>query len=270
MKTVCVFDSGVGGLSVLRALLADMPGVRFVYLADSAYAPYGERTAAWIRERSHQIVHSLRDAFEPDAMVVACNTATALAIDTLRETYADLPFVGVEPALKPAARISTTGHIGVMATRGTLASERFSALKRRLEQDPTHPAQFHCVACDGLADAIERDDQPAIHALSALYWGRLKQSADERSMDTLVLGCTHYPFIADVLTELAGPTVTLVETGAPVARRTREVLKLPVPDDACSDLITTPALLTTGAPPTLEHLAGRWLQLQGPAKHWAC
>ena len=98
-----MFDSGVGGLSVLRALLADMPEVRFIYLADSAHAPYGERGADWVRQRSERIVNRLRESFAPDAIVVACNTATALAIDHLRQAHHDLPFIGVEPALKPAA-----------------------------------------------------------------------------------------------------------------------------------------------------------------------
>lgn len=269
MKTVCVFDSGVGGLSVLRALLADSPGVRFVYLADSANAPYGERGAAWVQDRSHRIVASLQASFSPDAIVVACNTATALAIDSLRQAYPDLPLVGVEPALKPAAALTLTGHIGVMATRGTLESDRFAKLRYRLEHQGVHPPVFHCIPCDGLADAIERDDRAAIRILAERYVGLLHPLTTAAArVDTVVLGCTHYPFINGTLTALTGPGVTLVETGAPVARRTREILHLmasPMPLHPVQ-----PLLLTTGNTLMLETLAGRWLGLNTPATPWRC
>lgn len=269
MKTVCVFDSGVGGLSVLRALLADMPEVRFIYLADSAHAPYGERGADWVRQRSETIVNRLRESFAPDAIVVACNTATALAIDHLRQAHHDLPFIGVEPALKPAALQSRTGQVGVMATRGTLGSERFAALRQRLEHHGQPPVDFHCVACDGLADAIERDDQAAIETLCRRYVGDIMGMAPAgQPVDTLVLGCTHYPFATEPLRASAGPGVRLVETGVPVARRTREVLRL----TALSP--TRPAqsatLLTTGQPAALAHLAQRWLGLPLQPQTWAC
>ncbi|MFP5465988.1 MAG: glutamate racemase [Gammaproteobacteria bacterium] len=269
MKTVCVFDSGVGGLSVLRALLADMPEVRFVYLADSARAPYGERGAAWVQERSRQIVDNLRGAFDPDAIVVACNTATALAIDHLRQTHHDLPFVGVEPALKPAALQSRTGQVGVMATRGTLDSARFAALRQRLGQHGQTPVAFHCIACDGLADAIERDDQPAISALCRRYVGEIMaMPAADLAVDTLVLGCTHYPFAAAELQAVAGSGVTLVDTSVPVARRTREILHLGAPSPARQTM--APTLLTTGRPSILDTLARRWLAMPGGSQVWHC
>lgn len=269
MKTVCVFDSGVGGLSVLRALLADMPEVHFVYLADSAHAPYGERGEAWVRERSRRIVESLRSAFDPDAIVVACNTATALAIDHLRQVHHDLPFVGVEPALKPAALQSRTGQVGVMATRGTLNSERFAALRQRVGQHGQPPTAFHCAACDGLADAIERDDQAIIGALCRRYVGEIMAMAPVgQAVDTLVLGCTHYPFAAAELQAAAGAGVTLVETGVPVARRTREVLHLSALSPARPAQPAT--LLTTGLPTALDALARRWLAFEDQSLPWHC
>ena len=261
MKTVGVFDSGVGGLSVLRALLAELPGVRFVYVADSAYAPYGERTVSEITDRSERITAWLRQTNHIDALVVACNTATALAIDSLRATHPDLPIVGVEPALKPAAATSQTRHIGVLATRGTLNSERFARLRTQLENTASSPVHFICQPCDGLADAIERDDLPAQQNLSGRYVAALLEHAPG-DMDTVVLGCTHYPFAADALAQLLGPDVTLVDTGVAVARRTREVLK-PVESGSAA---VTPELWSTGAPAALSKAAARWLGIQTQAQ----
>lgn len=268
--TVGVFDSGVGGLSVLRALLAELPDTRFVYVADSAYAPYGERSAEEVTERSQRITARLRQQFPLDAMVVACNTATALAIDALRQTHHDLPFIGVEPALKPASALSRTRQIGVMATRGTLESARFQKLQARLEQAGTqHPPHFHLQACDGLADAIERGDETLTRALCERYVTALQARAPaEAPIDTLVLGCTHYPFEAPLLQSLCGPMVHLVETGAPVARRTREVLHEHSlgPSPSRHD----PVLLTTGVPEALSAVAARWLGTSSRATHWSC
>ena len=262
MKTVGVFDSGVGGLSVLRALLAELPGVRFVYVADSAFAPYGERAVAEITDRSQRITAWLRHTHHIDALVVACNTATALAIDNLRATHPDLPIVGVEPALKPAATTSQTRHIGVLATRGTLTSERFARLRAQLESTASSPVHFVCQPCDGLADAIERGDLAARQTLCERYVAALRQQAPG-DMDTVVLGCTHYPFAADVLAQLLGPNITLVDTGDAVARRTRGVLNLSAPANAKA---APPMLLSTGDPATLSLAARRWLGLQTRAE----
>ena len=261
MKTVGVFDSGVGGLSVLRALLAELPGVRFVYVADSAYAPYGERTVFEITDRSERITAWLRHTHHIDALVVACNTATALAIDSLRATHPDLPIVGVEPALKPAASTSRTRHIGVLATRGTLNSERFARLRTQLENSAVGPVHFICQPCDGLADAIERDDQQTQQALCERYVTALREQAPG-DMDTVVLGCTHYPFAANVLARLLGSDVALVDTGVAVARRTRDVLNMATKPDA---LATPPQLFSTGEPSALASAAKRWLGLQTQA-----
>ena len=257
MKTVGVFDSGVGGLSVLRALLAELPGVRFVYVADSAYAPYGERSVAEITERSERITAWLRKTHHIDALVVACNTATALAIDSLRVSHPDLPIVGVEPALKPAAATSKTRHIGVLATRGTLNSERFARLRAQLESTASSPVHYICEPCDGLADAIERGDLQMQQILCERYVQALRDVAPG-DMDTVVLGCTHYPFAADVLAQLLGPDVALVDTGTAVARRTRDVLNMSSPTNSNA---TPPMLFSTGDPAALSLAAGRWLGL---------
>ena len=171
-RPIGVFDSGVGGLSVLRALQAELPLEQFVYVADNGHAPYGERDDAHVLKRSHAIADYMIASHGIKALVVACNTATAHAIDALRLTHHDLPFVGVEPALKPAAALSHTRHIGVMATRGTLESARFHKLQTRMEHGE-HPPHFHNQPCDGLADAIERGDGDATRAQPP------RQSGDE-------------------------------------------------------------------------------------------
>jgi glutamate racemase len=269
--TVGVFDSGVGGLSVLRALLGEMPRAHFVYLADGSHAPYGERSAEQVAERAHRITQRLRESFGIDALVVACNTATALAIEGLREQHPGWPIVGVEPALKPAAAITRSGHVGVIGTRGTLESARFSRLRDRLQSEALTPLHFSCQACDGLADAIERDDQPAVRALSERYIGALiSQSSTSAPMDTLVLGCTHYPFASAVLQTLCGPLVTLVETGAPVARQTRQVLEAWQGSENKAVVVPGVTLLSTGNPELLARAARRWLRLDVAGQHLDC
>jgi glutamate racemase len=200
----------------------------------------------------------LRHTHHIDALVVACNTATAMAIDRLRVTHPDLPIVGVEPALKPAAAASRTRHIGVLATRGTLNSERFARLRAQLESTAASPVHFICQPCDGLADAIERGDLQTQQTLCERYVQALRDGAPG-DMDTVVLGCTHYPFAKAVLAQLLGPEVALVDTGEAVARRTRNVLKLSGPTDMDA---RTPLLWSTGDPDALSHAAQRWLGLQ--------
>ncbi len=217
-----MFDSGVGGLSVLRALRAEMPHERFVYVADSGHAPYGERDDTHVITRSHAIAAYLRDQHRIKALVVACNTATAAAIRLLRQVHADMPIVGIEPALKPAAASSRTGVVGVMATRSTLQSEKFQALLASLQAQ----TRFVLQACDGLADAIEREDAIKIEASCSMYTGAMGQfGLNGGEMDTLVLGCTHYPFIEDRLRQHLGKDVNFLEGGLPVARQTRKLLQ---------------------------------------------
>ncbi|MBX3654414.1 MAG: glutamate racemase [Ramlibacter sp.] len=211
-----VFDSGIGGLSVLRALRARLPQEDFVYFADNAHAPYGERPDRHVIDRSLAIAQQLRGREGIKALVVACNTATAAAIDLLRAAHPDLPIVGVEPALKPAAACTRTGRVGVLATRGTLASARFGALLASLQGQ----ARFALQPCDGLAEAVEQADATKIRALCDRYIRATGQfGSNNDDMDTLVLGCTHYPFASDVLRSLVGPEVALLDTGEPVARQ---------------------------------------------------
>jgi glutamate racemase len=257
-----VFDSGVGGLSVLRALQAELPQERFVYVADNGHAPYGDRGDTHVIRRSHAIADYLSASHGIKALVVACNTATAAAIHTLRAANADLPIIGIEPALKPASASSKSGVVGVMATRATLHSEKFARLLDSLQGR----ARFNLQPCDGLADAIERSDTERVSALCATYtqaMGRFGSAAGE--MDTLVLGCTHYPFVADTLQTLVGPQTALLEGGTPVARHTRRLLEQSALARTCAQhaaepcAINTPAFYSTGNVRLLDLAVQRWL-----------
>ena len=263
-----VFDSGIGGLSVLRALQKALPHERFVYLADSAHAPYGEKTEAFVRERTQTIASHLLAQHQIKALVVACNTATAAAIHALRAQHPQLPLVGVEPALKPALALSRTGHIGVIATRGTVGSDKFARLLASVQGQ----AHFVVQACNGLALAIEqstlpdqdRDAQAQIRQLLQTYtqaMGRFGSGPGE--IDTLVLGCTHYVFVENDLRQLLGPDVQLISTGDAVARQTQRLL-------AAAELLNTESpngsaqpvrLMTTGDLQGLQAGAMRWLGL---------
>ena len=263
-----VFDSGIGGLSVLRALRAELPHERFVYLADSAHAPYGERGDAYVGARTHAITQYLRDRHHIKALVVACNTATAAAIHEVRSSHADLPLVGLEPAIKPALAATRTGRVGVIGTRGTLTSAKFARLLASLDGQ----ARFVVQPCDGLAHAIERSVAlpPGGPAGTATETGALCEryvhamgafGTAPGQIDTLVLGCTHYLFVADELRALVGPEVRFIETGEPVARQTRRLLEtaglLGGPDSVPGSI----RLLTTGPVAMLQAAAQRWLDL---------
>jgi len=253
-RPVGVFDSGIGGLSVLQALRAEMPHQSFVYVADSGHAPYGEREPGHVIERSQAITRHLIQAHDIQALVVACNTATAAAITLLRQQHPELPIVGVEPALKPAAQASRTRRVGVLATRGTLESAKFQALLASLQGQ----ADFVLQACDGLADAIEHQDSERIAALGHRYVQALGSCGrDEGKIDTVVLGCTHYPLVADTLQSLLGLEVELLASGPPVARQTRRVL----PHIADSGHPTL-RWLSTGRADQLQAAVQRWLHAQ--------
>jgi glutamate racemase len=258
-RPIGVFDSGVGGLSILKALRQALPHENFVYLADSGHAPYGERTDEFVIERAHKLTEHLRASHQIQALVIACNTATAAAVHLLRLAHPDLPIIGVEPALKPALGLSRTGRIGVMATRSTLGSAKFKALRDKLGDQ----AEFVCQACDGLARAIEHEDSSKIIALSLDYTRAMGIFGNEPGqIDTLVLGCTHYPFIRAQLAQLVGPAVQLLDNGEPVARQTSRVLPAPAPAGAPGQC----QLLTTGEPLHLHNTARQWLGLTHAAR----
>ena len=268
-QPIGVFDSGIGGLSVLKALLTELPHEDFVYLADNGHAPYGEKSDLFVRQRSLAITEHLLQVHAIKALVVACNTATAAAIHELRRQYPHLPLIGVEPALKPAAQITRTGRVAVMATRGTVASDKFARLLSGLRGQ----AQFEVCACNGLALAIEQTTLPSNQHSAPAEVSRLLRhytqalgefGSGPRQMDTLVLGCTHYVFAQDELQQLLGPEVQLVSTSEPVARQTRRLLEAAHAlrhEAAPASVQARVRLLTTGNLPGLEAAARRWLDL---------
>jgi glutamate racemase len=270
-----VFDSGIGGLSVLQALRAEMPQAHFVYWADSGYAPYGERTDAFVIDRCRYIVQALLAKGPVKAIVVACNTATAVAIEDLRASFPTLPFIGVEPALKPALAQTHTQRVGVMGTHGTLRSLRFEKLRQTVLADAAPKScEFVVQACKGLALAIEQQTEKALHdtqdleALCALYvqaMGKFGREAGE--IDTLVLGCTHYVFVQDILRKWVGPEVNFISTGEAVAKQTQRLVSTPIPSPQSPQPCGDVQLWTTGSLHALETAAKRWLDLDAVHCH---
>ncbi len=219
LAPIGIFDSGIGGLSVLRHVHALLPDEELLYFADSGFAPYGEKPEAVIVERALAIAAFLL-RFKVKAIVVACNTATAAAIAALRARYPHLQVVGVEPGLKPAAALTRTGTVGVLATEGTLASDKFQKLQQQVAD--ASGTRFLLQACNGLADQIEKGETHS--RATALMVQRYVAPLVAQQADTLVLGCTHYPFVEHLVRDAAGKDVTLVDTGEPVARQLQRLL----------------------------------------------
>jgi glutamate racemase len=226
-RPVGVFDSGVGGLSVLRAIRAELPGEDVVYVADSGHAPYGDRSREFIQQRSLEIVDFLR-ARGAKAVVVACNTATGAAVQTLRARFS-CPIVAMEPAVKPAATSTRTGVVGVLATTRTLSSANFL----RLADEHGARVRVLIQPCQGLVEQVERAelDTDRTRALLDRYLTRLVG----QKADTLVLGCTHYAFLRPLIEEMVGPGVTLIDPSVPVARELKRRLDLAGLLSPCSE-----------------------------------
>lgn len=213
---VGVFDSGVGGLSIVREMRRRMPRLDIVYVSDARHLPYGDKDAAFIRERAFLIADFLLE-MGAQALVVACNTATAAAIRELRMHFA-LPIVGIEPAVKPAALATHSGVVGILATAGTLQSSRYDELLRRFGRCTRVLGQV----ASGLVECVESGDVdgPRTRTLLAHYL----QPMLDAGADTIVLGCTHYPFLVATIRDLVGPGVRIIDPGEAVARRVEEVL----------------------------------------------
>jgi glutamate racemase len=220
---VGIFDSGVGGLSILRHIRAQLPHEHLAYVADSGFAPYGGKPEQVVAERSLAIARFLV-AGGAKALVVACNTATGAAVKLLRESFPEMPIVGVEPGLKPAAAASRNGKIGVLATERTLAGAKFLQLRDQIAQ--ATGAQFLLQPCQGLADQLEFGelDSPETTAMLRRYIAPLLA----QGADTLVLGCTHYPLvqasIEQVIAREGARGIVLVDTGEAVARQLGRLL----------------------------------------------
>lgn len=212
-----VFDSGVGGLSVLRHIQILLPHENLLYVADSGHAPYGKKSRDYIEQRSLAITEFLIGQ-GVKAIVVACNTATAAAISLLRSRF-NVPIIGMEPAVKPACTITRSGVVGVLATTGTLESDKFAALVEQHAQGVEVIVQ----CCVGLVEQVEKGELGGTETCTmvAQYVAPLLA----RGADTLVLGCTHYPFVEPVIREFAGEHVSIIDTGPAVARHLRRRLE---------------------------------------------
>ncbi|WP_221765555.1 glutamate racemase [Methyloradius palustris] len=211
-----VFDSGVGGISVLKHIRKALPDESVTYYADSHYAPYGNQSPEFIIERARYLTDFLISE-GAKAIVVACNTATAAAVATLRQHY-QLPIIGMEPAVKPAVAITKTGVIGVLATSGTLKSAQFAALLEHYG----HHVQVVTQACHGLVEAIERGEIDAPSTITLLR-NYLQPLLDANS-DVIVLGCTHYPFVKTQIESIVAGKAALIDTGEAVARQLKKRL----------------------------------------------
>lgn len=215
---IAVFDSGVGGISVLRQLRKLMPNEKFIYYGDSANAPYGSRTTEDVRALTLAAAEKLVTEYPVKALVIACNTATAAAIEVLRETYSDLIVIGIEPAVKLAADHFPGGRLGVMATEVTLREEKFDHLMHRFDRECT----ITKIPAPGLVQLIEagKSDTPETDALLQKLLGPYVGK-----LDALVLGCTHYPFVSRRIGKVLGSETMLLHGGKGTARETKRRLQ---------------------------------------------
>jgi glutamate racemase len=211
-----VFDSGVGGLSVLRAIRDELPGEHLLYVADSGCAPYGERSAAFVVERALTMTDFLVH-HGAKAIVVACNTATGAAVESLRARFS-IPIVAIEPAVKPAAARTRSRVVGVLATTGTLSSPNVGKLLANYGAD----VEFVIQPCPGLADRVEKGDLRSSQTRDLVT--RYVRPIVDKGADILVLGCTHYPFLRPLIEEVAGPRVDIIDPAGAVARELRRRL----------------------------------------------
>lgn len=214
---VGVFDSGVGGLSVLAEIQCLLPNESLLYLGDCGHIPYGEKTPEFIRQRCSVMAKFFREQ-GAKALVVACNTATVAGVADVRRDYPEWPIVGMEPAVKPAAAATRSGVVGVLATTGTLQSAKFAALLDRFATDVRVVTQ----PCPGLVEMIEAGDlhSPALRQLLGQYLEPLLAAG----CDTIILGCTHYPFLKHLLLQMLPADISLIDTGAAVARQLQRLL----------------------------------------------
>lgn len=216
-----IFDSGIGGLSVMSNIHTLLPTESLSYIADSHYAPYGGMSSKSIIERSVAATKFLINHQDCKLIVVACNTATAYAVNELRRLY-DIPIVGMEPAVKPASRASKLGRVGILATSGTLESAKFSSLL----DIHSEKVQFFTQACHGLVDLIEQGDLDSNEnkvKINILLDSFLEPLVKNK-IDTIVLGCTHYILIRNLIQDILGPDIKVIDTGQAVASEVKRKL----------------------------------------------
>lgn len=215
-QPIGIFDSGIGGLSVLKEIQQLLPNEELIYIADSAFAPYGNKPLKFIQQRCHDLTQFLLGQ-NVKAIVVACNTATAVAVGALRQQFT-IPVIAMEPGVKPAIAATRTGVVGVLATENTLSSEQFTRLLHRYAEKVTVISQ----PCPGLVEHIETGefDSPKTRQLIQQFTAPLLSAG----ADTIVLGCTHYPLIRQQITDILGLSITIVETGQAVAQQVAHIM----------------------------------------------
>ncbi|QQR85257.1 MAG: glutamate racemase [Flavobacteriales bacterium] len=217
-RPIGIFDSGIGGLTVAKAIRQALPAERLLYFGDNAHIPYGDKTNAEILRLSRGITHALLERGSK-LIVIACNTASAAALKPLREELPQVVFVGMEPAVKPAVEHTRTGVVGVIATVATVQGEVFASIVERFAQDVKVIKQ----ACPGLVRQIEAGELYTPET-EAMLRGWLDPMA-EQGIDALVLGCTHYPFVRPLIERIVGPAVRVIDPAPAIARRVEHVLR---------------------------------------------
>lgn len=254
---VAVFDSGLGGLTVLHALRGRLPQEDYFYFADTRFLPYGDRPEIFLKERGVLIAEALARQ-GAKALVIACNTATAAAAEAIRAASA-LPIVALEPGVKPAAALTRSGVIGVLATTRTLHSERF----QRLVGNHANHVRVVGQACPGLAEAIETHGphSPAVAALLDAFVEPLAAAG----ADVVVLGCTHYPWVAEAIARRMPPGVNLIDTGEAVARQLERLLASTGLLGGGHGRLT---VATSGAPLAVSATVDRLWGAKLPVEHW--
>jgi glutamate racemase len=251
MRPIGVFDSGLGGLTVARALLDLVPAVDVVYFGDTGRFPYGPKPSDEVLKYSNEIVDLLLE-HDVRMIVIACNSASAVALEPLRERL-DVPVVGViEPGLRAAQRATRHGRIGVIGTVGTISSGAYQRTAVRLDAD----LELVCAACPGFVEFVEQGDVDSdqVHVLAERLLAPLRQAC----VDTLVLGCTHYPLLARTIGDVMGPEVVLVSSADETAFEVREQIEAPGPRGP-RDVNRNVKFLTSGDPATFRELGARFL-----------
>lgn len=259
-----VFDSGVGGLSVLRALRAELPGQPLIYIADQAHVPYGPRPLEEVRAFSEGITRFLIDR-GARLVVVACNAASAAALSSLRSTFPAIPFVGMEPAVKPAAENSASRVVAVLATPATFQGALYASVVERFANGVTLLQD----TCPGLVAEIENGGLKSRHTRRIL--AQTLEPMLAQGADTVVLGCTHYPFVIPLIEQIAGPGVRVIDPAPAVARQARRML-----ENSSEPLHPAPStpprewFYTTGDPHKFSKALRELIQLEAPVGqlHW--
>lgn len=246
-----IFDSGVGGLSVLRAIRQQLPSLPAIFVADQAHVPYGPRPLSEVRGFAESITRYLLSQ-GADLIVVACNTASAAALYALRQTFLQVPFVGMEPAVKPAAEQTHTGKVGVLATPATFQGALYASVVERFAQG----VQLYPHTCPGLVQQIEAGELDTLKTRVILEDALLPMMAE--GIDTVVLGCTHYPFVIPLIQEIVGPAVRVIDPAPAVARQVGRLLPTNSPPGQAGELAKV-RFLTTGDPAQLRKLLPRLL-----------